>query len=145
MANELYNCAVFVKGLMDELKPVVEKTHLGPPSSVLTGCEVAVIAETLRHRQLGTYTHSQRHYLILRGYAPMAPEPEIAEAKLLKLWNLMVDILNVNVDLGGTATRSNLERGRMGYKSPAGTKCRTLDGRLEVQLAQAVAYQASED
>ena len=142
MADELYDCAIFVKDLMDELTSVVEKTHLGPPESVVTGCEVAVIAGDMRHKQLGTYTSNRKNYLILRGYAPMFPEPRIAEEKLLKLWDLMIDILNVNKSLGGTANRSNLERGRMGYKLVASTKCRTLDGRLEVQLAKAVAYEA---
>ena len=142
MADELYDCAVFVKELMEELTSVVEKTHLGPPESVVTGCEVAVIAGEMRHKQLGSYTSGRRNHLILRGYCPMASEPQIAEEKLLKLWDLMIDILNVNKSLGGTATRSNLERGRMGHKLVAGAKFRTLEGRLEVQLAKAVAYAA---
>jgi hypothetical protein len=149
MADELYNCAVAVKALVDDIrvdgKRFVERTHLGPPSAVLTKLEVAVIMDDLRQHQLGTYTSNRRNYLTLRGYAPMALEPEIAEAKLMKLWDLMIDKMDVNKSLGGTATRSNLERGRPGIKMVAGTKCRTLDARLEVQLAQAVAYQATED
>ena len=142
MADELYDCAVVVKGLMDEITSVVEKTHLGPPSSVVTKCEGAVIVDRLRHGQAGTSLHGQRYYLTLRGYAPMAPEPEIAEKKLLKLRNLMIDKLNANVTLSGTASRSNLEGGRMGNRSPGGVMCRTLDVRLEVYLVQAEAYAA---
>lgn len=142
MANELYNCAMVVKGLMDQITSVVKKTHLGPPQSITTKCEVAVIVDRLRHAQAGSSAHGQRHYLVLRGYAQMAPEPRIAEEQLYKLWNLMIDKLNSNVTLGGTASRSNLERGGMGEALVGSTKCRTLNTRLEVYLVQAEAYAA---
>ncbi len=142
MADELYNCAIVVKGLMDELTSLVEKTHLGPPLSIVTKCEVAIIAETFRHGQLGTNAHRQRHYLVLRGYAPLGTQPEIAEEKILKLPNLMIDILNLHVSLEGTATHSNVERGRLGYKTVAGVKCRTIDVRLWIDIAQSVSYTA---
>lgn len=141
MADELYDCAIVVKGLMDDIT-TVKKTHLGYPDSIVTQLEVAVVVDRLRHHQAGTSAHGQRHYLLLRGYAPMSGDREGAEEKLYKLWNLMIDKLNANVTLSGTASRSNLERGRMGYRAPAGTKCRTLDARLEIYLLQAEAYAA---
>lgn len=142
MAEELYDCAVAVKALLDEIPTVVEKTHLGPPSSIVARCEVAVIVKRLRHAQAGSSAHGQRHYLLLRGYAPMGSEPEEAEKKLYKLWNLMIDKLNANVTLSGTASRSNLEDGYMGYKLVGSAKCRTLEAKLEVYLVQAEAYAA---
>ncbi len=142
MANELYSAAIVVKGLMDEISSLVKKTHLGPPISIVTKCEVAVIAETFRHGQLGTNAHLQRHYLILRGYSPLGTQPEIAEEKILKLINLMIDKLNLHVSLEGTATHSNVERGRLGYKTVAGVKCRTVDVWLWIDKAQSVPYTA---
>ena len=141
MADELYDAAMAVKALMDDIS-IVKKTHLGHPDSTVTSLEVAVIVDRLRHGQAGTSAHGQTHYMLLRCYAPVSGHGEGAEEKLYKLWNLMIDTLNANISLGGTVSRSNLERGRMGFKTVAGVKCRTLDARLEAYLIQPEAYHA---
>jgi len=143
VANEWADCHDAIVALLGEIT-MFRRVGKAIPEVLVTDCEAIVLMSRGRHGQLGTMLRRERHYPWILVYVPVASNPEDAEEVLGAAWDALVAKFNQNVLLTSTAARSNLESYQTGWETVAGVKCRVLRTPLEVLIATATAYTASE-